>query len=74
MFTRLNTFILKPASSSKVPISANNSPDGSVQMKLQLSGIWHKLGLTKNLDLPAPEPPITNTLLFRLVCLVSIDI
>ena len=54
-----------------LPVSAKSSPEGSVHTKFTLSGISHKFGFTKNLDLPAPEPPITITLLFLLVCLVS---
>ena len=35
--------------------------------KLELLCICMRLGLTKNLVLPLPEPPITSTFLFRAV-------
>ena len=67
----LKHLILYPWYSRKRPYSLNRPPDGSVQMYEQFACMI--FGPTKLNDLPAPDPPITNTFILRLIFWLFID-
>jgi len=61
-FIVFSIFISYPFLSNIFPHSKTNVPFGSVTTYEEC--ICMRFGFTKNLVLPLPEPPITNTFLF----------